>query len=113
MAINTQSFGVIVQNAVTAVQGAARQLLDFTVGSVLRAVVEATAAMALWLQGIALQIASLTRFSTSNGPDADSWAADFNFPRLAAQAAQGSVIFSRSEERRVGKECRSRWSPYH
>ena len=23
------------------------------------------------------------------------------------------AIFSRSEERRVGKECRSRWSPYH
>ena len=22
-------------------------------------------------------------------------------------------IDSRSEERRVGKECRSRWSPYH
>ena len=22
-------------------------------------------------------------------------------------------IISRSEERRVGKECRSRWSPYH
>ena len=21
--------------------------------------------------------------------------------------------FTRSEERRVGKECRSRWSPYH
>ena len=21
--------------------------------------------------------------------------------------------FNRSEERRVGKECRSRWSPYH
>ena len=25
----------------------------------------------------------------------------------------GEVIESRSEERRVGKECRSRWSPYH
>src|SRR3989441_7083979 len=28
----------------------------------------------------------------------------------------GVVVFSRgkrSEERRVGKECRSRWSPYH
>ena len=25
----------------------------------------------------------------------------------------GSVGFMRSEERRVGKECRSRWSPYH
>src|SRR5256886_5944293 len=24
-----------------------------------------------------------------------------------------SVANSRSEERRVGKECRSRWSPYH
>src|SRR2546422_9214398 len=23
------------------------------------------------------------------------------------------VAFLRSEERRVGKECRSRWSPYH
>ena len=22
-------------------------------------------------------------------------------------------MFYRSEERRVGKECRSRWSPYH
>ena len=22
-------------------------------------------------------------------------------------------IYARSEERRVGKECRSRWSPYH
>ena len=23
------------------------------------------------------------------------------------------MIKTRSEERRVGKECRSRWSPYH
>src|SRR2546430_17134715 len=23
------------------------------------------------------------------------------------------LAFARSEERRVGKECRSRWSPYH
>ena len=27
--------------------------------------------------------------------------------------AHGDVIMIRSEERRVGKECRSRWSPYH
>src|SRR5256712_13159608 len=25
----------------------------------------------------------------------------------------GGAILHRSEERRVGKECRSRWSPYH
>ena len=24
-----------------------------------------------------------------------------------------NVLTGRSEERRVGKECRSRWSPYH
>ena len=27
--------------------------------------------------------------------------------------AHTEVITTRSEERRVGKECRSRWSPYH
>src|SRR5258708_37644266 len=31
--------------------------------------------------------------------------------RLVAQLTFDSL--SRSEERRVGKECRSRWSPYH
>ena len=29
------------------------------------------------------------------------------------EASCPSVLISRSEERRVGKECRSRWSPYH
>ena len=27
--------------------------------------------------------------------------------------AQRGIEIVRSEERRVGKECRSRWSPYH
>src|SRR5256886_4001676 len=31
----------------------------------------------------------------------------------APVAAFGSLRHARSEERRVGKECRSRWSPYH
>ena len=26
---------------------------------------------------------------------------------------EGMTVHTRSEERRVGKECRSRWSPYH
>src|SRR5258708_28738769 len=29
------------------------------------------------------------------------------------EMCQNRVVFKRSEERRVGKECRSRWSPYH
>ena len=32
---------------------------------------------------------------------------------LALIHEQGSLMLLRSEERRVGKECRSRWSPYH
>ena len=30
-----------------------------------------------------------------------------------AKAAPDVQLLMRSEERRVGKECRSRWSPYH
>ena len=30
-------------------------------------------------------------------------------PELATKP----LVIARSEERRVGKECRSRWSPYH
>ena len=26
---------------------------------------------------------------------------------------RANILLTRSEERRVGKECRSRWSPYH
>lgn len=95
MAVTTKSFTQIITDAVTAVQGAARALIDFSIGSVLLAVMESAAGIALWLQGIALQIAALTRFSTSSGPDADSWGADFNFPRLPAQAASGPVTFAR------------------
>ena len=40
-----------------------------------------------------------------------------NRQQIMAQAAERGhdVLFveRRSEERRVGKECRSRWSPYH
>src|ERR1043166_10276176 len=31
----------------------------------------------------------------------------------ATLPVQLDLVTSRSEERRVGKECRSRWSPYH
>ena len=32
---------------------------------------------------------------------------------LAVGQVVGEDMAIRSEERRVGKECRSRWSPYH
>ena len=32
---------------------------------------------------------------------------------IIAHVDHGKTTLVRSEERRVGKECRSRWSPYH
>src|SRR2546430_14271243 len=49
------------------------------------------------LAGLALAGGSITSFVTSCG-----------YPTNTLAASQ-----TRSEERRVGKECRSRWSPYH
>src|SRR2546422_5128019 len=38
---------------------------------------------------------------------------DLNGVRPRVESDAGTCEASRSEERRVGKECRSRWSPYH
>jgi len=39
--------------------------------------------------------------------------AALNAPKLCVISGPTDEIDARSEERRVGKECRSRWSPYH
>ena len=44
------------------------------------------------------------------------WVYLLNIPFVGvamAHTAFARAVSSRSEERRVGKECRSRWSPYH
>ena len=38
---------------------------------------------------------------------------DFDVQKNIERLANAKKISPRSEERRVGKECRSRWSPYH
>ena len=37
----------------------------------------------------------------------------FNLAAIAEDEIVQEDKMARSEERRVGKECRSRWSPYH
>ena len=61
-----------------------------------------------------------SRISTSNTPFHDGYAyltTDDGGFYIDATTAKGNerirVNPKRSEERRVGKECRSRWSPYH
>lgn len=93
--LSTQNFTDIVRGTVTAIQARSTQLLNLTVGSVLRAIVEAMAGVVLWLQGLVVYVLTLTRFNTSKGVDADSWAADFGFLRLAAKPASGTVTFTR------------------
>lgn len=93
--LQTQSFGSIVSNFASAVQGAAASLVNFTTGSILRAVAQATAGVALWLQGLIVTLLAATRLSTSSGTDVDSFFADFGFKRLPANPASGLVTFAR------------------
>jgi uncharacterized phage protein gp47/JayE len=95
MQLQLQNFTTLVSNAAAAVQGAATQLIDLTIGSTLRAILEANAAMALWMQWLIVQLLATTRAATSNGPDLDSWVAEFSLARLAASSAAGQVTFSR------------------
>ncbi len=71
------------------------QLLDLTVGSTLRAVLEANASIGLWMQWLILLVLRTTRAATSDGADLDSWMADLTLTRLSAVAATGTVTFSR------------------
>lgn len=93
--LNTKDFNTLVSNAAANVQGSSNQLVDLTVGSILLAVIEAVSAVAMWLQGLIIQLLTVTRASTSTGADLDSWCADYNFFRLAATNATGMVNFAR------------------
>jgi uncharacterized phage protein gp47/JayE len=95
MAITTKSFTELVRDQVTAIQGASKLLVDLTIGSILRAIVEANAAVVIWLEGLILQMLAMMRASTSSGADLDSWVNDFGLSRLSAIAASGLVNFSR------------------
>ena len=95
MQLSLQNFSTAVEAMAAAVQGAATQLLDLTVGSVLRAVLEANASVVLWLQWLIVQVLAATRLATSTGSDCDSFGADFGFTRLSAVAAIGQVTFAR------------------
>jgi uncharacterized phage protein gp47/JayE len=95
MRLSLRTFSALVQSMAAAVQASAAQLLDLTVGSTLRAVLEANASIGLWMQWLILQVLRTTRAATSNGADLDSWMADLTLTRLPAVAATGTVTLSR------------------
>lgn len=96
MQLSLQSFSTLVQGMAATVQASASQVLDFTVGSTIRALLESSASIALWMQWLILLVLQTTRAATSNGADLDTWMADFSLTRLPAVAASGIVTFSRN-----------------
>jgi uncharacterized phage protein gp47/JayE len=91
----TKSFAAIVQSIAAGVQGRASALINFAIGSTLRAIAEAFAAVSMWQQALILQVLGMTRASTSQGADLDRWVADFGVARLGSQSASGLVTFAR------------------
>lgn len=102
MQLQLQTFTSLMSSASAAVQGSARQLVDLSVGSALRAVLESSASVGLWMQWLTLQVLRMTRAASSEGVDLDSWVADFGVSRLPGVAAHGAVTLSRFVPMSVG-----------
>src|SRR2546421_5275082 len=74
---------------------------------------------ALPICGVSYVIVPMWRYVAALVTDADAFDCNRKVPCLSAERAAPTLLFTdafglwRSEERRVGKECRSRWSPYH
>jgi uncharacterized phage protein gp47/JayE len=95
MDLPTRDFTAIVRDMSTAITTSASGLIDVSVGSILRAIIEANAAIVLWVQWLVLLTLQTTRAATSTGVDLDSWMADFSFQRLPSITASGVATFSR------------------
>lgn len=96
MQLPLQDFTALVRTQALAVQASARGLIDLSVGSVLRAVLEANASVGLWIQWLIVEVLATTRAATSAGVDLDSWVADFGLMRLPGIPAVGWATFSRA-----------------
>ncbi|PRP68690.1 baseplate protein [Chromobacterium amazonense] len=95
MNLNIKDFATLVRDQVTAITGRAAGLVDFTIGSLMLAVVESNASALQWVQQLILNLLATTRAATCAASDLDSWMADFNFYRLSASQATGMVTLSR------------------
>src|SRR3954451_19469586 len=95
MTLLSRSFTQFVQDMAAVVQGKGVGLVDLSVGSVLRSLLEANASLALWIQWLTLRLLQATRAATCSGSDLDSWMGDFSLSRLTAVPSRGEVTFTR------------------
>lgn len=95
MTLPQKQFDDFVNDQAAAMQASSSSLLDFSVGSILRALIEANAGNALWLEGLCTTLLAVTRLTTSHGEDVDTFVEQFGLERNAATPAFGEVTFSR------------------
>ncbi len=95
--LSLQTLVTLVQNMAAAAQSAASQALDFTVGSVWNALMQAVAGVQLWLQYLVLGVLQQSSLTLCTGTQVDAWLAQFPLfgGRLPGTYATGSVTFSR------------------
>ena len=63
--------------------------------------------------GVAVRSYIEAQLQRSESDDGIVTVIDFSRVGMMDFSCADEIVAKRSEERRVGKECRSRWSPYH
>lgn len=95
MALELRTHDQTVAAAAAVAQQSCPELTDITPGSAFRALLEADAFNAGWLQYLAVSVLKMARASSSKGEDLDSFCADFGLTRLGAVPSSGTITFSR------------------
>lgn len=95
MALSLLNFTTMVNLAAAQTQAASTRLLNLSVGSVTRSILEGASSVALWLQYQIVQLWLGTRLATSSGTDVDTFVNDFSLQRLPAVPSTGTVTLSR------------------
>lgn len=101
------NFQAIVSQSAAAVQSACSKLLNLTVGSVLRSILEASASVGIWVEYQIVLVWQGCRLATSIGIDVDTFVNDFSMERLAAVPSSGLVTFARA-----GTSVQAQITPY-
>lgn len=86
----------LLSSQVTAMQSAAGSILDFSVGSDYRAIIESNMGNSLWLQALISSLLSVTRLLTCSGVDVDTFVGDFGLKRRPGTSSFGLATFSRN-----------------
>ncbi|GAC87911.1 hypothetical protein Gbth_015_035 [Gluconobacter thailandicus F149-1 = NBRC 100600] len=94
MSLSLRSFATTVSTAVVTAQSSCTQLLDVSVGSPVRALMESVGGIGLWLQYLVLQTLLRTRLATCTAEDCDSFVQDFGMSRLPGTFSTGMVTMS-------------------